>query len=124
MSATAQPATRGHCIELSGFWQIKNKLSIKKPNKRRHYDSKHFYSHLYRGGFFVLMVAHPVQDMPEVSIAPKTVGVRLPCLRRGAIAGRHCSSCMALRERSKTLTKVEACIFARSLLRTRSRLPF
>ena len=46
------------------------------------------------------MVAHPVQDMPEVSIAPKAVGVRLSCLRCGAIAGRHCSSCIDLSEPS------------------------
>jgi hypothetical protein len=32
------------------------------------------------------MVAHPIQDMSEVSIAHKTVGVRLPRLRCGTIA--------------------------------------
>ena len=32
------------------------------------------------------MVAHPIQDMSEVSIAHKTVGIRLPRLRCGTIA--------------------------------------
>jgi hypothetical protein len=58
----------------------------KKDQKRRRNGPKYFYSHLYRGGFFVLMVAHPIQDMSEVSVALKTVGVRMPRLRCGAIA--------------------------------------
>jgi hypothetical protein len=49
-------------------------------------DPKYFYCHLYGGGFFILMVADPIQDMSEVSIAHKTVDVSLPRLRCGAIA--------------------------------------
>ena len=41
-------------------------------------DSKCLYSHLYCTGIFVPMVAQPIQDMSEVRIAHKAVGVRLP----------------------------------------------
>jgi hypothetical protein len=41
---------------------------------------KRHYSSLYRAGFFVFVVAEPIQDLSAVSISHKTVGVRLPCL--------------------------------------------
>ena len=49
---------------------------------------KHNSSHLYRAGVFVPVVARPIQDMSEVSITDKTVGVRLPRLRCRAIGWR------------------------------------
>jgi hypothetical protein len=42
-------------------------------------------SHLYRASLFVPVVAQPIQDMSEVSITHKTMGIRLPRLRCGAI---------------------------------------
>jgi len=33
----------------------------------------------------LVVVAQPIQDMSAVSITDKTVGIRLPRLRRGAI---------------------------------------
>jgi hypothetical protein len=42
-------------------------------------------SHLCRAGLFVPVVAQPIQDMSEVSITHKTVGIRLPRLWRCAI---------------------------------------
>jgi hypothetical protein len=48
-------------------------------------DPKCHYSRLYRAGVFFPVVAHPIQDMSEVSITHKTVGIRLPRLWCGAV---------------------------------------
>src|SRR5882724_1107578 len=49
---------------------------------------KHHSFHLYRPGLFVPVVAQPIQDMSEVSITHKTMGIRLPHLWCGAIGWR------------------------------------
>jgi hypothetical protein len=43
------------------------------------------YSRLYRAGVFVPVVAQPIQDLSQVSIAHKTVVIDLPRLWCGAI---------------------------------------
>jgi hypothetical protein len=42
-------------------------------------------SSFYRAGVVVFVVAQPIQDLSAVSITHKTVGIRLPRLRCGAI---------------------------------------
>ena len=44
-------------------------------------------SHLYRAGLFVPVVARPIQNMSQVSITHKTMGIRLPRLWCGARVG-------------------------------------
>ena len=48
---------------------------------------KRHYSRLYRANI-VPLVAHPIQDMSEVSITHKTMGIRLPRLWCGAVGSR------------------------------------
>jgi hypothetical protein len=66
------------------------RLSVLRPGRKAaaRDDPKCHYSRLYRAGIFVLVVAQPIQDMSEVPIANKTVGIRLPRLRYGAIGWR------------------------------------
>jgi len=45
---------------------------------------KSHFSRFCRADIFVLVVAQSIQDMSAVSITDKTVGIRLPRLRRGA----------------------------------------
>jgi hypothetical protein len=70
-----------HC---SSF--ITLKLSVLRPGSRKTARNvpKCHSSCLCRAGVFVPVVARPIQDMSEVSITHKTMGIRLPRLRRGA----------------------------------------
>jgi hypothetical protein len=64
------------------------------------------YSRLYRAGVFVFVVAQPIQDMSAVSITHKTVGIRLPRLRCGAIGRRTKHPIKSHRVQSWTRRKV------------------
>jgi len=77
---TLSPAAR-HC---SSFI-IPLKLFVLRPGKAARNAPKRHPSRLYRAGVCVPVVARPIQDMSEVSITDKTVGVRLPRLWCGAI---------------------------------------
>jgi hypothetical protein len=48
-------------------------------------DPKRHHYRLHRPGVFVFVVAQPIQAVSAVSITHKTVGIRLPRLRCGAI---------------------------------------
>jgi hypothetical protein len=68
-------------------WFTTLRLSVLRPGRKKAARNapKCHYSSLYRAGVFRPVVAKPIQDMSAVSIAHKTVGIRLPRLWRGAI---------------------------------------
>jgi hypothetical protein len=57
-------------------------------NKADRNDPKCHHPRVYRVGFVVPVVAQPIQALPAVSIAHKTVGVLLPRLWYGAVGWR------------------------------------
>jgi len=71
-----------HC---SSF--ITLRVSVLRPGRKKAARNapKWHYSRLCRAGIVVPVVARPIQDMSEVSITDKTVGIRLPRLWCGAI---------------------------------------
>jgi hypothetical protein len=72
----------------SSFLRLKLFVLRSGTTKAARNAPKCHYSRLYRAGLFVPVVAQPIQNMSEVSITHKTMGIRLPRLWCGAIGWR------------------------------------
>jgi hypothetical protein len=89
LSARLGACARRKADAAGGHWSSFTPLnfSVLRPGwkKAARNAPKCHHSRLNRAGVFVPVVAQPIQDMSAVSIAHKTVGIRLPRLRCGAI---------------------------------------